>query len=195
GSHQHRCLWNPACAVLLLHWLHQRISKPGSLHGGGTCNGTPGFHGNWTYKLRRLDRDRSNGAGSAHDCSQCPLPKILGQPFAAEPTGSHYVVAGLGLLVGSDGPFACHSNYRRHEDRFRSRRRSEALWNLDWGVTFPRSGRFALSVYDFPAMSDCTSSVFSSVLPNRQRRTCLRTAVSVCLLVAAVWAQPAPKSS
>src|SRR5438552_602304 len=42
-------------------------------------------------------------------------------------------------------------------------------------------------------MSDCTSSF--SVLANRHRRTCLRIAVSICLLVSAVCAQPVPQGS
>src|SRR5439155_8290579 len=42
-------------------------------------------------------------------------------------------------------------------------------------------------------MSDCTSSF--SVLANRHRRTCLRIAVSMCLLVSAVCAHPVPQGS
>ena len=48
-------------------------------------------------------------------------------------------------------------------------------------------------MYDFAPMSDCTSSF--SVLANRHRRTCLRIAVSICLLVSAVCAQPVPQGS
>src|SRR5467141_5011455 len=41
-------------------------------------------------------------------------------------------------------------------------------------------------------MSDRISSVFSL---HRQRRTYLLTAVSLCLFVSAIWAQPAPQTS
>ena len=43
-------------------------------------------------------------------------------------------------------------------------------------------------------MSDHTCSVFP-VLPRRHRRICLRTAVTFCLLVSALWAQAPPQSS
>src|SRR6267143_347800 len=46
----------------------------------------------------------------------------------------------------------------------------------------------------FTVMSNCTASL-PSIFPNRLRRTCLLAAVSLCLFVSAIWAQPAPQTS
>ena len=60
-------------------------------------------------------------------------------------------LAHLGLAVGSNGPFACYSDYRRDEDRFRPRGIPEAIRNLDRGITFLRQREGSpLPVYDFP---------------------------------------------
>src|SRR5256885_12410810 len=45
----------------------------------------------------------------------------------------------------------------------------------------------------FAVMSNCAASL-PSIFPKPFRRTCLRTAVFVCLLVSALWAQPVPQS-
>src|SRR5207237_10402791 len=124
---------NPAPAVLLLCWIHERIPKPGSLPGRSAGHGATAFRWAWSNPFRRIRGDRSHRARPPSHFPECALPQVPGPATPTESPGRNSGLTVVGVDMGAGWLGTGGSYYRGSEGRLRSCAGPDALRGVAGG--------------------------------------------------------------